>query len=154
MLRTFAIATGVLVLLSGCAPEKSKSDTPVEKSAEAATPTTGSAPQAQVAPPIQAPTSKSGPPEIRYSCDDGRVVAARYGDADVRLSISGKTVDLPSVMAASGGKYMRRDGISPGKSLTWWTKGDEAMLIEAPSNAPPDSSNGETIVNCRSPSEG
>jgi len=154
MLRTLTIATGVLVLLSGCAPEKSKSDAPVQKSADAATPTTGSNPQAGDAPPIQAPTPEVGAPEIRYSCDDGRAVAARYGDADVRLSISGKTVDLPNVIAASGSKYMRRDGISPGKSLTWWTKGDEAMLIEAPSDAPPDSSDGETVVNCRSASEG
>jgi len=154
MLRTLSIAVGVLVLLSGCAPEKSKSDTPVQKSADAGTPTTGSNPKADIAPPSQVTTSGIGAPETRYSCDDGRVVAARYGDADVRLSISGKTVDLPNVIAASGSKYMRRDGISPGKSLTWWTRGDEAMLIEAPSDAPPDSSDGETIVNCRSASEG
>jgi membrane-bound inhibitor of C-type lysozyme len=157
MFRTLAIAGGALLFLFGCTPKRDAEQSHTEIVSQSPEPPaqlaakTDESPKEQ--PSDQQPAASADSPEVRYSCDDKRVVLARYGDEDVQLTIGGKTLRLPNVMAASGAKFMRKDGISPGKSLTWWTKGDEAMLIEAPSDAPPDSPD-ETIANCQSASPG
>ena len=150
-----ALAVGAMLFLVGCEPKEDA----VQSQANITTVIPESPPLVAVKTDVereaeasdQQPTAADEGADVRYTCDDKRIVLARYGDEDVQLSIDGKRVRLPSALAASGAKYMRKDGISPGKSLAWWSKGDEAMLIEAPSGAPPDS-DAETIVNCRSKS--
>jgi membrane-bound inhibitor of C-type lysozyme len=72
-----------------------------------------------------------------YSCDNSMTVDAAYdpGGRSVELTVNGKVLTLSSVVAASGSKYHSDAGLVPGMSLTWWTKGDSAMLIQAPSAA-------------------
>ncbi len=82
----------------------------------------------------------------RYGCDNGLSVIAVYGadDGSAQLTIGKKSLALPSVSAASGSKYASEDGLEPGKSLTWWVKGDEALLIQAPKGA-----TGGAQANCK-----
>jgi membrane-bound inhibitor of C-type lysozyme len=54
---------------------------------------------------------------------------------------------LALTQSASGAKYESDTSLSPGRKLTWWTKGEEAMLIEADSDDADGSS--ETIVKCQ-----
>ncbi|QNA83087.1 lysozyme inhibitor [Sphingomonas sp. So64.6b] len=68
----------------------------------------------------------------RFSCDNGASVIVTYGDDDVALLINGEEYALPGVEAASGSKYMSDTGMTKGRSLTWWSEGNAAMLIEAP----------------------
>jgi membrane-bound inhibitor of C-type lysozyme len=86
---------------------------------------------------------------VSYSCEDGTQVSAVYGtdDGTARVTIAAKTFALLGVPAASGNKYHSDEGPRPGQSFTWWTKGDGAMLIQAPKGAA-EGSKGETIVNC------
>lgn len=87
---------------------------------------------------------------VRYTCDGGLDVTAYYSEAqntsEARLAIGTESYMLASAISASGAKYSSAKGRNAGKTLTWWTKGDEAMLIEAPSGSE-DGAN-ETIVNC------
>jgi membrane-bound inhibitor of C-type lysozyme len=82
-----------------------------------------------------------------YSCDNGISLTVAYGvDGNASLTTGGRTLTLKGVPAASGSKYHAAAGLSPGKSLTWWTKGDSAMLIQGPKGAREGA--GETTVNC------
>ncbi|MDF7775195.1 MliC family protein [Sphingomonas sp. AOB5] len=84
----------------------------------------------------------------RYKCEDGTVVLALYDDdGGVQITVGGKTVTLPGVTAASGSKYRSEGGLAPDKSLTWWTKGDGALLIQAPRGTA-EGSPKESVVNC------
>ena len=75
-------------------------------------------------------------PVTRYSCEDGRAVLARYANtgavnATVDLDIAGIKRQLAQGVSASGARYETDQGISPGRKLVWWSKGDGAMLIES-----------------------
>lgn len=87
---------------------------------------------------------------VRYSCENGLGVIATYSEtndaSEVKLTIGEKSFTLPSAMAASGAKYSSPTGMSAGKTMSWWTKGSEAMLIEAPPGG--EGGPNETIVNC------
>jgi membrane-bound inhibitor of C-type lysozyme len=139
-----------------CAAACDKPSPPPQAVAQATSDSIPAPVQAPPTPAGAATAALSGPaegPGSRYSCEDGSTLIARYGAAGsggdvVRLTLRGKEIELPSVEAASGAKYMARDGLEAGKSLTWWTEGNSAMLIQAPKDNPPDSSDGETIVNC------
>lgn len=68
-----------------------------------------------------------------YTCKDGSQVDAIYGtdDGTARVTIGKKTFAMLTVQAASGSKYHSDEGLSAGKPLTWWTKDNTAMLIQA-----------------------
>lgn len=111
------------------------------------------APSAAVAPaPVRAPETAESP-AVRYTCDDGSTLTARYAatpTGGVRLTLQGRELTLPPVESGSGAKYMATGVLAAGQTLTWWTQGDSAMLIQAPQDAPPDSGEGERLVNCES----
>ena len=114
---------------------------PAEAPPEAAPPPAAEAP---------APTAEAANVSVQYTCENGKTVDATYqnaGDGSVDVEIDGKVYMLQPVVSASGAKYQNQQGMSPGKSLVWWTKGPEAMLIEAP--ASDDSGEHETLVKCK-----
>jgi membrane-bound inhibitor of C-type lysozyme len=83
-----------------------------------------------------------------YSCDNGMMVKAQYmPDGSAQLTIAGKRYSLASIAAASGAKYHAAAGPTPGKSISWWSKDNAAMLIEAPAGAR-DGAPGETSADC------
>ncbi len=90
-------------------------------------------------------------PTIRYSCENGRAVLARYGDPEagdstVDLDIAGTRRQLTQAISATGVRYETSQGLSAGKKLAWWTKGAGAMLIE--SDAQDNDGAADKIVNC------
>lgn len=96
-------------------------------------------------------TSVSRPAQVRYSCENGQTVLAEYVESDtmqqvVNLEVGGKLLGLSETRSASGARYETDQGLSPGKKLIWWTKGDTAMLIESPAGDTDGS--GETMINC------
>jgi len=64
-----------------------------------------------------------------------------------RKEIDGKEYGLALAQSASGARYEAASGLHPGKKLTWWTKGDGAMLIEADVGDTDGAS--EDVVNCQ-----
>jgi membrane-bound inhibitor of C-type lysozyme len=90
-------------------------------------------------------TAPDGP--TAYSCDSGITLTVAYtDDGNAGLTTGGKTLALKGVPSASGNKYHSDTGLAPNRSLTWWTKGDGAMLIQGPKGA--KDGGGETTVNC------
>lgn len=94
----------------------------------------------------------AAPFRVRYSCEDGKAILAEYveshtGEQNANLEIGGKAIGLALTQSASGAKYESDTSLSPGRKLTWWTKGEEAILIEADSDDADGSS--ETIVKCQ-----
>jgi membrane-bound inhibitor of C-type lysozyme len=83
-----------------------------------------------------------------YSCDNNLAVTVAYtDDGNASLTSGGKTIALKATPAASGAKYHADTGLAPNKSLTWWTKGDGAMLIQGAKGAK-EGAKGETMANC------
>jgi membrane-bound inhibitor of C-type lysozyme len=90
--------------------------------------------------------SADGP--TSYSCDNKLAVTVAYtDDGNANLTSGGKTVALKSLPAASGAKYHADTGLSPDKSLTWWSKEGSAMLIQGPKGAK-EGAAGETMAKC------
>lgn len=90
--------------------------------------------------------SADGP--TSYSCDNKLAVTVAYtDDGNASLTSGGKTVALKAVPAASGTKYHADTGLTPDKSLTWWSKGGSAMLIQGAKGAS-DGAPGETTADC------
>jgi membrane-bound inhibitor of C-type lysozyme len=90
----------------------------------------------------------SGDGAKSYSCDNNLAVTVTYTDSgNATLVSGGKTLALKAIPAASGAKYHADTGLDPGRSLTWWTKGDGAMLIQGPKGAK-EGATGETMANC------
>lgn len=140
LLACWAVATG-------CGERAPSGDAPAApadgaRAVEPASPLPSVAPQSSAAEEAGA---------VRYSCENGLAVlvhppADDAGDAPLRLSIDGARFELAAVVSASGAKFESKAGLSPGKTLVWWTKGDEAMLIEAPLAS--DAGDAETILAC------
>lgn len=85
-----------------------------------------------------------------YACDSNLAVTVAYtDDGNASLTSGGKTVTLKAVPAASGAKYHADTGLAPNKSLTWWSKGSDAMLIQGPKGAK-EGAPGETTIKCQS----
>jgi hypothetical protein len=85
----------------------------------------------------------------RFTCGKDLVVQVAYGTGDgtARLTISGKTLALLAPDGASNGPYTTKDGLVPGKSLTWSPNGTSATLTQVPNGAlkgPPR----ESVVQC------
>jgi membrane-bound inhibitor of C-type lysozyme len=58
---------------------------------------------------------------ILYECGSGTRVVAHFERNEVRLTLPGRKVTLTRAPAGSGAKYA-------GKGVTFWTKGNEALL--------------------------
>jgi len=132
-----SLGLAILALASGCTakPAEERYD-PAKPAAAAATP------QSAFTPPAEATLTAK-----HYDCDKYLIVLADYRDNDTaRLVIEGKAYEAKIVMSASGAKYQAATGRAPGKSLVWWTKGDDAMLIEGQAGV--DDPDRETIINC------
>lgn len=83
-----------------------------------------------------------------YACNSKIAVTVAYtDDGNATLTSGGKTVALKAVPAASGAKYHADTGLTSDKSLTWWSKGSDAMLIQAPKGAK-EGAPGETTIKC------
>lgn len=138
--------------LAGCSQPAVNQAEPDEDAVEAEMENAQGAVTGQIINDAAADTAKlnAGTGPTRFACDNGKAVVASYA-ADgnsVSLTVDGKTLALKSVPAASGARFQSDTGLSAGKSLAWWGKGeDEAMLIQAPNGAAPGSS-GETVSVC------
>jgi hypothetical protein len=85
----------------------------------------------------------------RFTCGKDLVVQVAYGTGDgtARLIISGKTLALLAADGAPNGPYTTKDGLVPGKSLTWSANGTSATLVQTSNNAPTGSP-GESVMHC------
>jgi membrane-bound inhibitor of C-type lysozyme len=83
-----------------------------------------------------------------YACDNGMTVTVDYSGADgkARLTTGGRTFTMPGFPVGKDIKYHVSEGLTPDKSLTWWTKDDGALLIQAPRGA--RDGKDETTVKC------
>lgn len=148
-----AVPITAALLLTGCNPGASVANEGVSQPNEMVVEGILQNEQSAVAGTIENEADADATPEdgdlTRYSCENGTTVLVLYGEDDgtARLTVAGKTMALLSVTAASGAKYSTDDGITAGQSLTWWTKGDSAMLIQTPLRAAPESK--ESTTNCR-----
>lgn len=81
-----------------------------------------------------------------YICTPSMTVSTRFaaamatseegaGDDDLIVMVNGSAYRMTLVRSASGTKYATEKGRAPGKSLIWWTKGKEAMLLEGKDEA-------------------
>ncbi len=50
--------------------------------------------------------------------------------SEATLTLDGKIYELFATPAASGVKYVSEEGRTPGKTLIWFTKGDDGTLYE------------------------
>lgn len=79
-----------------------------------------------------APTA--APQTVAYDCLPALLLSATYDNsttpAKARLTIGDKSYDLTGVQAASGAKYATDQGRSAGKTLVWWTSGNDGTLYE------------------------
>ena len=110
-----------LVLLAGCG----------QKTETAAT-NTAMEPAATANDTAATPAAASQ--TVAYDCLPALLLSATYDNsttpAKARLTIGDKSYDLTGVQAASGAKYASDQGRSAGKTLVWWTKGEEGTLFE------------------------
>ncbi len=76
------------------------------------------------------------PVTVRYRCDEGKQLTARYFNSPDNqiaiLRLDGKPLLFVTVLSASGARYAHGQHV-------WWTRGDDAMLqdITQGENAPP-----------------
>lgn len=79
-------------------------------------------------------TAAAAPVTTAYDCMPAQLLSATYDNSGAtpkaKLTIGDKSYDLTGVQAASGAKYATDQGRSPGKTLVWWTKGEEGTLFE------------------------
>lgn len=91
---------------------------------------------------------------VTYDCLPAQRLSASYdnsGDVSkATLTLDGATYELAAVPAASGVKYVTDAGRSAGKSLVWWTQGEEGTLYEGTAGAPDAA---ETQIASCSPSQ-
>lgn len=116
---TALFALAPVVLLAACG----KSDDTAATDAATATATaTAAATPVAVATPIS------------YDCLPAQRLSASYDNSGATpkatLTLDGKTYELASVQAADGAKYATDQGRSSGKTLVWWTKGQDGTLYE------------------------
>ncbi|HEY0624012.1 MliC family protein [Sphingomonas sp.] len=76
----------------------------------------------------------AAPTTVAYDCMPALLLSATYDNSGAapkaKLTIADKSYDLTGVQAASGAKYATDQGRSAGKTLVWWTKGEEGTLFE------------------------
>ena len=92
----------------------------------------------------------AGPDGLPYACADGRIVRIVFDGGDpnraaARLRFEGRDFSLAPAPAMNGLRYVGGEGPTPGHALVWWSQGDEAVLSEAPADAPGEE---REIVRC------
>jgi membrane-bound inhibitor of C-type lysozyme len=88
---------------------------------------------------------------VHYNCAGGVTLTVDHDLAwDVlRLTIDAKTFQLTNMLSDTATtRYRSETGRTPGHSLMWQTRGDEATLIEGPVKAPADSAR-QKAMSCR-----
>lgn len=79
---------------------------------------------------LMGPVSSASAIEVNYRCADGTAVNAVFsapgqpGSVQLTFSRSAKSVELPQVLSADGGRYADRD-------VEFWIKGKTARLTRA-----------------------
>lgn len=83
---------------------------------------------------LPANATAAAPQTVAYDCMPAQLLSATYDNSGAtpkaKLTIGDKSYDLTGVQAADGAKYATEQGRSAGKTLVWWTKGDEGTLLE------------------------
>ncbi len=143
-----AIAALLLALAACSSPAPPASDT-ASGTPAAAQPSADALAQGA---PSEPAADTSLVPQVRYSCENGAAVLARYsedadGESKVTLDLAGRVFKLDQAMSGSGARYETDKGMSPGKRLIWLTKAEDGILIEADLDDHDGSS--ETAVNCQ-----
>lgn len=71
---------------------------------------------------------------IAYECLPAQRLIVSYDNSratpTATLTLDGATFELTRVEAASGAKYATNQGRAPGRTLVWWTQGDDGTLYE------------------------
>ena len=80
-----------------------------------------------------------------------RYINSGVVNAIVDLDIAGTRRQLVQGVSASGARYESANGLTSGRTLVWWSKGDGAMLIES-DPGDKDGAN-DRIVNCDATAE-
>ncbi|MCW4460345.1 MliC family protein [Sphingomonas sp. BT-65] len=110
-----------LALLAGCGQQP-------------ATPANGTTENTTAVNETAAAPTAAAPQTVAYDCMPALLLSATYDNATTpakaRLTIGDQSYDLTGVQAASGAKYATDQGRSAGKTLVWWTKGEEGTLFE------------------------
>jgi len=74
------------------------------------------------------------PTPIAYDCLPAQRLTAAYDNsgatAKATLDLEGTIYELFATPSASGVKYVSEKGRTPGKTLVWFTKGDDGTLYE------------------------
>lgn len=85
----------------------------------------------------------AGPPiiEASYTCEPAITLAVRYDNSNpdastAQVTLDGTRFDMTQVRAADGAKYMSSTGREPGKTLIWWNRGNDGMLLEGSTSDP------------------
>ena len=121
MKHSVMLASLTLVMLSGC-------NKPAQTEAPAAPAAENTAMPAEPA------------PRVTYSCEPPMTLTVVYdnsvGDGRAVVTLEGKEFMLDHVQSGSGARYLGTDGRSEGKSLIWWNKGDEGLLLEGSATDP------------------
>lgn len=79
--------------------------------------------------------------DAAYSCQPAMTLAVRYDNSDPQASTAQVTLDgnqynMPRVVSADGAKYMSGTGRSEGRTLIWWSRGNEGTLMEGSASDP------------------
>ncbi|MGY4396937.1 membrane-bound inhibitor of C-type lysozyme [Sphingomonas sp. UYAg733] len=125
------LAFGALIMLVGCDQDGPAQDNEAQSTAPASNGTVGMTSEL-IDMSANATHEDGANGSIRFACDNGQGVVITRGDDSVALLINGTQYVLPGVIAASGTKFMSKSGPTPGKGLTWWSKGANALLIQTP----------------------
>jgi len=101
------------------------------------------------------PATPTLPTPVAYDCLPAQNLVVSYDNSGATptatLSLDGATYRLSSVPAASGARYSTDEGRTGGKTLVWWTQGQDGTLYEGDVGGTADSE--QQIAEC-SPSAG
>lgn len=116
------VALGPAILLAGCGQSEQET-----AAADAATAT-----------PTDTAIVAATP--ISYDCLPAQRLTASYDNSTdpskAILTLDGQTYELTAAIAASGVRYVTEQGRSPGKTLVWWTRGQDGTLYEGTAGNP------------------
>jgi membrane-bound inhibitor of C-type lysozyme len=86
------------------------------------------------APAVAAAAAPVAATPISYDCLPAQRLTASYDNSgttsEATLTLDGKIYELFATPAASGVRYVSEEGRTPGKTLIWFTKGDDGTLYE------------------------
>ena len=71
---------------------------------------------------------------LAYTCDPGPNLTVRYDNTGSEslalLTIDGTPYELTLARSGSGARYVTENGLTAGKTLVWWTKGQDGTLFQ------------------------